>query len=236
MAAPRGRAAEPAPRPTRARRAPEAAPDPNAARIAELEADSAPTPRKRAAAEGPKKRKGAKAAPRIASSPDRLEQIVRAAVTSLEDDKAENVVVLDVATRSAFADRMIVATGLAERQIEAMARHVEEALAEHGIRRLRTEASPDWVLLDAGDLVIHLFKPEARANYALERMWGPDSPAAEESSMPEPGATMAGDDEEEGGDDALRSIDEVWDENDDPLSDEADDEADEDVESDGKQG
>ena len=62
-----------------------------------------------------------------------------------------------------------------------------------GIRRLRTEASPDWVLLDAGDLVIHLFKPEARANYALERMWGPDSPAPEDSSMPSHGGTAADD-------------------------------------------
>ncbi|MBP0447116.1 ribosome silencing factor [Roseomonas sp. SSH11] len=149
-----------------------------------MEADSAPTPRKRAAAAGPKKR--GQPAPRPASTPDRLDALVKAAVTSLEDDKAEDVVVLDVATRSAFADRMIIATGLAERQIEAMARHVEEALAEHGIRRLRTEASPDWVLLDAGDLVIHLFKPEARFNYALERMWGPESPAPEDSTMPQP--------------------------------------------------
>jgi ribosome silencing factor RsfS/YbeB/iojap len=105
------------------------------------------------------------------------------------------VVVLDVATRSAFADRMIVATGLAERQIEAMARHVEEALAEHGIRRVRTEASPDWVLLDAGDVVIHLFKPEARGNYGLERMWGPESPAPEDVSMPEPRTHLADDEE-----------------------------------------
>jgi ribosome silencing factor RsfS/YbeB/iojap len=103
--------------------------------------------------------------------------------------------VLDVATRSAFADRMIVATGLAERQIEAMARHVEEALAEHGIRRIRTEASPDWVLLDAGDVVIHLFKPEARGNYGLERMWGPESPAPEDASMPEPRTHLTDDEE-----------------------------------------
>ncbi|WP_426956275.1 ribosome silencing factor [Muricoccus radiodurans] len=133
------------------------------------------TPGKQAAVAGPV----ADAAP-AAPSPDRLEALVQAAVASLEDDKAENVVVLDVATRSAFADRMIVATGLVERQIEAMARHVEEALAEHGVRRVRVEASPDWVLLDAGDLVIHLFRPEARSNYALERMWGPDSPPPSE--------------------------------------------------------
>jgi ribosome silencing factor RsfS/YbeB/iojap len=194
----RARAADPAPRapraaPERAPRRAAEAPDPNAARIAELEADSAPTQRKRDVVAGPKKR--GRADPRPTPSPDRLEELVRAAVASLEDDKAEDVVVLDVATRSAFADRMIVATGLAERQIEAMARHVEEALAEHGIRRIRTEASPDWVLLDAGDVVIHLFKPEARGNYGLERMWGPESPAPEDASMPEPRTHLADDEE-----------------------------------------
>lgn len=162
---------------------------------------------RRAGGAGPKKR--GRAAPRTPPSPDRIEELVRAVVTSLESDGAENVVVLDVATRSSFADRMVVATGLVERQIEAMAGHVEDALADLGIRRLRTEASPDWVLLDAGDLVIHLFKPEARANYAIERMWGPDSPAAEtaENSMPEPSGE-GGDEEEDG---EVLPIDEVLD-------------------------
>ena len=80
------------------------------------------------------------------------------------------------------ADRMIVATGLADRQIQAMASHVEEALEKEGVKRIRSETSPDWVLLDAGDLVIHLFKPEARETYAIERMWGPHSPGEEEAS------------------------------------------------------
>ncbi len=80
-------------------------------------------------------------------------------VGSLEDDKAEEVVTIDLAGRAAFADRMVIATGLADRQISAMATHLEEKLA-------------DWVLIDAGDIVIHLFKPDARALYALEKMWG----------------------------------------------------------------
>jgi ribosome-associated protein len=105
---------------------------------------------------------------------------VAATVASLEADKAEEVVVLDIASRSSFADRMVVATGLAERQIDAMATHLAKALGELGLKRLRVEASPDWVLLDAGDLVVHLFKPEARQNYALERMWGPESPGGPE--------------------------------------------------------
>ncbi|MFC0407987.1 ribosome silencing factor [Roseomonas elaeocarpi] len=111
-----------------------------------------------------------------------LDRLVSVSVASLEDDKAESVVVLDISTRSSFADRMIIATGLADRQIQAMATHVEEALEKEGIRRIRTESSPDWVLLDAGDLVIHLFKPEARLTYAIERMWGPHSPLAESAA------------------------------------------------------
>jgi ribosome silencing factor RsfS/YbeB/iojap len=115
-------------------------------------------------------------APRKKLSPPEIDRLVAVAVTSLEDDKAEDIVVLDVATRATFADRMVIATGLVERQIQAMATHVDKALGELGIKRIRTESSPDWVLLDAGDLVVHLFRPEARANYRLEKMWGPDSP------------------------------------------------------------
>ncbi len=107
-------------------------------------------------------------------------------VESLESDKAEGVVALDLAGRAAFTDRMVIATGLADRQISAMAIHLEEKLEEIGIKRVQVEGSggSDWVLIDAGDIVIHLFKPEARALYGLERMWGPelDEPSSEETS------------------------------------------------------
>jgi ribosome silencing factor RsfS/YbeB/iojap len=104
--------------------------------------------------------------------------------SSLENDKAEDIVVLDVADRASWTDRMVIATGLVERQIDAMATHVVEALEKEGLplRRDRIQASPDWVLIDAGDLVIHLFRPDARVTYGLERMWGPDSPRAEGSA------------------------------------------------------
>ena len=107
---------------------------------------------------------------------DRLDRMQAVIVESLESDKAEQVVTLDLAGRAAFTDRMVIATGLADRQISAMALHLEEKLAEIGIKRVQTEGSggSDWVLIDAGDIVVHLFKPEARALYALERMWGPD--------------------------------------------------------------
>jgi len=97
-------------------------------------------------------------------------------VGSLEDDKAENVVALDLVGRATFCDRMVVATGLADRQITAMAEHLLEKLREAGLKRVQIEGAggSDWVLIDAGDIVVHLFKPEARAMYALEKMWGAD--------------------------------------------------------------
>ena len=107
--------------------------------------------------------------------------LVAAARTSLEDDKADDIQVLDVTGRASFTDRMVIATGQVERQLQAMATHLEDALEKAGLklRRDAIQASPDWVLIDAGDLVVHLFRPEARATYALERMWGPDSPVGE---------------------------------------------------------
>ncbi len=104
----------------------------------------------------------------------RLELLQRLIQTSLDDDKAENIVTLDLAGRATFADRMVIATGLADRQISAMATHLEQKLREVGLRRIQIEgaAGSDWVLIDAGDIVVHLFKPDARALYGLERMWG----------------------------------------------------------------
>jgi ribosome-associated protein len=128
------------------------------------------TPRKKAAAAGPR---GKREAPAPA---DRLDQMQALIVGSLEDDKAENVVALDLAGRAAFADRMVIATGLADRQISAMAQHLEKKLHEAGLKRVQIEGAggSDWVLIDAGDIVVHLFKPDARNLYGLEKMWGAD--------------------------------------------------------------
>ncbi len=146
------------------------------------EAAKAPgTPRKKAAVAGPRSRKAAAPAP---VAKERLDAVQAVIVESLEADKAEAVVTLDLAGRAAFADRMVIATGLADRQITAMATHLEDKLAEVGIKRVQIEGSggSDWVLIDAGDIVIHLFKPEARELYALEKMWGAelDEPGLDE--------------------------------------------------------
>ena len=128
------------------------------------------TPRKKAAAAGPRARKK----PATPEDVVRLDHMQAVIVESLEADKAEAVVALDLAGRAAFTDRMVIATGLADRQISAMALHLEEKLAEIGVKRVQIEGSggSDWVLIDAGDIVIHLFKPDARELYGLERMWG----------------------------------------------------------------
>ncbi len=131
-------------------------------------------------AAGPRARKPVE---KPAPEPSLLDRIQVVIVTSLEDDKAENVTVLDLAGRAAFTERMIIATGLADRQISAMATHLQEKLREAGVGRVPVEGAggSDWVLIDAGDIVVHLFKPEARELYALEKMWGPelDEEAAE---------------------------------------------------------
>jgi ribosome silencing factor RsfS/YbeB/iojap len=134
-------------------------------------------------------------------TPALLDRLVAAARTSLEDDKAEDIVVLDVTGRADYADCLVIATGLADRQIQAMATHLDEAFEKAGLklRRDATQASADWVLIDAGDLVVHLFKPDARKLYALERMWGPDSPGApDRTPLPDDGggSTAAEDDDE----------------------------------------
>ncbi len=137
-------------------------------------ADKTPgSPRKKTIAAGPK------AAPRTRRKvvePSALERLQSVIVGSLDDDKAENVVTLDLEGKAMFCDRMVIATGLADRQIAAMAQHLSEKLHAAGLKRVQVEGAggSDWVLIDAGDIVVHLFKPEARTMYALEKMWGAD--------------------------------------------------------------
>ena len=134
-------------------------------------ADKTPgTPRKKTIAAGPRPA----TARRRKAEPSALERLQAVILGSLEDDKAENVVTLDLEGKASFCDRMVIATGLADRQITAMAEHLSEKLHKAGLRRVQVEGAggADWVLIDAGDIVVHLFKPEARAMYALERMWG----------------------------------------------------------------
>ncbi|MXV36349.1 MULTISPECIES: ribosome silencing factor [unclassified Saccharibacter] len=116
------------------------------------------------------------------SPEEALTRTLEVIAESLNEDKAENIVTLDLVGRAGFADRMIIASGVAERQIAAMAQHIERRLKEENLARVRVEGdqNSDWVLLDAGDVIVHLFMPESRELYALERMWGSDFDQADE--------------------------------------------------------
>jgi ribosome silencing factor RsfS/YbeB/iojap len=138
-------------------------------------ADKTPgTPRKKTIAAGPKATQWTAVHKRV--EPTGLERLQQLIVGSLDDDKAENIVTLDLAGKAMFCDRMVIATGLADRQIAAMAQHLSDKLHAAGLNRVQVEGKggSDWVLIDAGDIVVHLFKPEARNMYALEKMWGAD--------------------------------------------------------------
>ena len=137
------------------------------------------SPRKKTIAAGPSE-EVKKAAPRArkvkAAEPSRTDAIQKLIVASLEDDKAVDVVSLDLTGKAMFCDRMVIASGMADRQIAAMAQHLKEKLHAAGQKRVQIEGlgGSDWVLIDAGDIVVHLFMPDARETYALEKMWGQD--------------------------------------------------------------
>ncbi len=133
------------------------------------------SPRKKTIAAGPKKSAVARVK-KLTTELSELDRLQGVIVTSLENDKAENVVTMDLAGKAMFCDRMVIASGLADRQISAMAQHLSEKLKDAGLKRVQIEGAggSDWVLIDAGDIIVHLFKPEARTMYALERMWGED--------------------------------------------------------------
>jgi ribosome-associated protein len=95
--------------------------------------------------------------------------------------KAEDIVNIDLAGKTSIADAMVVASGRSQRHVGSVADRVVKGLGEAGLRGVRVEGmrQADWVLIDAGDVVVHLFRPEVRSFYNLERMWGfGDEPAA----------------------------------------------------------
>lgn len=92
---------------------------------------------------------------------------------TLEDDKAENIVFIDLDGKSSIADTMVIASGRSARHVSALADHLIRELktAGHGRAQVEGLTSADWVLIDAGDVVVHLFRPEVREFYQLERIW-----------------------------------------------------------------
>ena len=105
--------------------------------------------------------------------PPAVAELLKLVQASLDDDKAEDVVVIDLAGKTEIADFMVIANGTSKRQVGAMADHLQRKIKASGLKGLATEGLDNcgWVLIDAGDVIVHLFRPEVRSFYNLERMW-----------------------------------------------------------------
>lgn len=110
-----------------------------------------------------------------------IEALHRAVLQSLDDDQAVETVSIPLAGKSTIADHMVIASGRSTRQVASMAAKLSEKIKAETGRSPRIEGLPtaDWVLIDAGDVIVHLFRPEVRSFYNLERMWSfGDAPEA----------------------------------------------------------
>ncbi len=105
-------------------------------------------------------------------------RIAEIVLMRLDEDKAEDVVAIDLQGKSPLADTIIVASGRSQRHVSALADRLLRALKEGGFGKAAIEGLPqaDWVLIDVGDVIVHLFRPEVRAFYQIEKIWSVDSP------------------------------------------------------------
>ncbi|MBK6334559.1 MAG: ribosome silencing factor [Betaproteobacteria bacterium] len=126
----------------------------------------------------------------------RPNRLPKTAVTALEDIKARDITVLDVRKLTSLYDTLIVASAESNRQVKALANHVRDKLKDAGatIIGVEGEETGEWVLVDAGDIVVHIMQPAVRAYYNLEELWTPPTPVrrtkakaeAEAESAPKP--------------------------------------------------
>ena len=120
-------------------------------------------------------------APQTDGAIEQAEALHDLVLRSLDDDKAVEVVSIPLSGKSNIADYMVIASGRSTRQVAAMAQKLSERIKRDLGRNVRVEGLPvaDWVLIDADDVIVHLFRPEVRTFYNLERMWafGDDAPA-----------------------------------------------------------
>lgn len=109
------------------------------------------------------------------ANPNHLLNVV---LDTLDNAKAENVVSIDLRGKTSIGDQMVIASGRSQRHVGAVADHLVRRLKDEGYGRARVEGLPqcDWVLIDAGDVIVHVFRPEAREFYNLEKMWSADRP------------------------------------------------------------
>jgi ribosome-associated protein len=132
------------------------------------------TSRKPAKKAAPKKasRKTKTAAPKAPAKHSK-NPLLNTILARLDEDQALNTIQIDLQNKSTIADYMVVTSGRSNRHVNAIADHVIESLHKSGSPRVRVEGLPncDWVLIDAGDVILHIFRPEVRAFYNLEKMW-----------------------------------------------------------------
>jgi ribosome-associated protein len=129
----------------------------------------------------PKKR-----SPNPKSSIAATEAALAVILASLDDSKAEEIIAIDVEGKTAMCDRIVVASGRSHRHVAALAEHLLTAIkdAGHGVARVEGMPNADWVLIDQGDVIVHLFRPEVRAFYNIEKMWEvPDAELADEGTV-----------------------------------------------------
>ncbi|TIM64176.1 MAG: ribosome silencing factor [Mesorhizobium sp.] len=114
---------------------------------------------------------------------DAVSRAIKTVLDSLEDSKAENIVSIDIQGKSSLGDYMVIASGRSHRHVSAVADHLLKALKDAGLGTARVEglAGADWVLIDSGDIIVHVFRPEVRDFYNLEKMW--QAPDLEEETL-----------------------------------------------------
>ncbi|MEP9372769.1 ribosome silencing factor [Mesorhizobium sp. KR1-2] len=112
-----------------------------------------------------------------------VSRALKTVLVSLEDSKAENIVSIDLNGKSSLADHIVVASGRSNRHVAAVADHLLKALKDAGLGTPRIEglSAADWVLIDSGDIIVHIFRPEVRDFYNLEKMW--QAPGLEEETV-----------------------------------------------------
>ncbi|HLA21029.1 MAG TPA: ribosome silencing factor [Pseudolabrys sp.] len=109
---------------------------------------------------------------------------MRIVLARLDDMKAEDSVTIDLTGKSSIGDYMVVTSGRSQRHVDSVADNVVKGLHEAGIPGVRVEGmrQADWVLIDAGDVIVHVFRPEVREFYALEKMWSAGKPDGRRSN------------------------------------------------------
>ena len=111
--------------------------------------------------------------PVAVSRNDEASRAIKTVLASLEDSKAENIVSIDIQGKSSLGDYMVVASGRSHRHVSAVADHLIKAIKDAGLGQARVEglAGADWVLIDSGDVIVHVFRPEIREFYNIEKLW-----------------------------------------------------------------